>query len=173
MRNDALDRLRRENPLPDLLPELPIERILRRLDDEPPIPHRRRSSRSPVRDVLAHAVPIALSVAIVVAVAAVLLTAGSKDPSASGNGDRIPVNPGQSTSTSSGRDRIALTPAEALLDYLMPRNGTDYTSGAMLNEFTVRTRAKAETACLAAQGLPGPPQPGLYRLPSLARNIRI
>lgn len=35
MRSDVLERLRRENPVPDTMPSLPIEPVLRRLEDVP------------------------------------------------------------------------------------------------------------------------------------------
>lgn len=165
MHKDALERLRRANPLPELLPGLPLEAIRRRLDEEPSLPPRphRPAPRSTRR--VTHAIPIVMSIIVVVAVAAFALTVGASHRSRSGPGDTGPAHTGQTTSTSSGRDRTGLTPADAFLDYLMPRDGTDYTNGAKLNEFTVRVSAKAETACLAAKGLPGPPPTGPVSAP--------
>lgn len=164
MHKDALERLRRANPLPELLPGLPLEAIRRRLDEEPPSswrPHR-PAPRSTRR--VTHAIPIVMSMLVVVAVATFALTVGASHRSRSRPGDTRPAHTGQTTSTSRGRDR-GLTPADAFLDLLMPRDGTDYTNGAKLNEFTVRVSAKAETACLAAKGLPGPPPTGPVSAP--------
>jgi hypothetical protein len=107
MRKDALEKLRAENPLPELLPGLPVEVIRQRLDQEPPVPlPRSRRRRTVIRSRLADiAVPfLAVGVAIVVALVAIVSlhrdghapAGGGPGPSASGA--LLPVHP-------SGRQR--------------------------------------------------------------------
>jgi hypothetical protein len=76
MGDDVLELLRRENPVPETMPALPIEVVLRRLDDEP-LTAAERSTRRPrgARRVI-RALPMALSAIVVVAVATVVITAG-------------------------------------------------------------------------------------------------
>lgn len=79
MRHDALDQLRRENPVPDAVPTMPLEMMLRRLDEEPPAAisksaaqqHGNRGPRSRTHRV--GAVVPALSVAVAIAIGATIL----------------------------------------------------------------------------------------------------
>lgn len=75
---DVLEKLRRENPVPERMPALPIDSVLARLDSEPPARDQRslRGSRR-ARRVLP-ALPAIASLAVVVAVVAVVLTVGQR-----------------------------------------------------------------------------------------------
>jgi hypothetical protein len=82
MGDDLLERLRRENPVPERMPALPIEAVLARLDNEPPTAVE-WSSVGPRRARRAiRALPVVASVAVVLAVVAVLLTVGDHGRSA-------------------------------------------------------------------------------------------
>jgi hypothetical protein len=76
MGDDVIELLRRENPVPETPPALPIEVVLRRLDEEP-LTAAERSTRRPrsARRVI-QALPMALSAIVVVAVATVAITTG-------------------------------------------------------------------------------------------------
>jgi hypothetical protein len=82
MSDDVLERLRRENPVPERMPALPIEPVLARLDNEPStaVERSRAGSRGPRRAI--RALPTIASVAVVVAVTAALLTVGDHGRSA-------------------------------------------------------------------------------------------
>jgi len=76
MSNDLMDRLRRENPVPEDLPILPIEPVLRRLDDAPAaLPDRTSATRGRARRATG-GLPVALSVIVAFTVAAVVITTG-------------------------------------------------------------------------------------------------
>ena len=76
MSDDVLERLRRENPVPGTMPALPIEPVLERLDKQPPPAGRRSLGGSPAARRAIPALPVVASLAVVVAVAAVVLTVG-------------------------------------------------------------------------------------------------
>jgi hypothetical protein len=78
MSDDLLEQLRRENPVPERMAALPIEPVLARLDDEPATACRSQDSRRSTRR-LSRVLPVALSVAVVLAVAGVALTLGGHD----------------------------------------------------------------------------------------------
>ncbi len=74
MSDEVLERLRHENPVPGRMPVLPIEPLLARLDNEPP----RAAKRSlPGSRGARRAIPVAVSLTVVVAVVAVVLTVRS------------------------------------------------------------------------------------------------
>lgn len=75
MSDDVLEQLRHENPVPEQMPALPIEPVLARLDNEPATAGRSRNGRRGTQR-LSRALPVALSVAVVLAVAGVALTLG-------------------------------------------------------------------------------------------------
>lgn len=76
MSNDLMDRLRRENPVPEDLPILPIEPVLRRLDEAPAaLPDRTSATRGRARRAIG-GLPVALSVIVAFTVAAVVITTG-------------------------------------------------------------------------------------------------
>lgn len=84
MRHDVLDRLRHENPVPETMAALPIEPVLRRLNDAPqpmPIRPRIRGRGRPrgLRPRLAQLAPVA-ALLIVVAVVAVFLGVQDRKP---------------------------------------------------------------------------------------------
>lgn len=81
MSDDVLEQLRRENPVPERMPALPIEPVLARLDDEAATAARSRNRPRGARR-LSRALPLALSVAVVVAVVGVVLTLGGHSSSA-------------------------------------------------------------------------------------------
>ncbi len=144
MADQVIDRLARENPVPGGMAELPIEVILERLDDAPYVaPARQRRPRR-----FTAAVPLALSLIVSLAVAAFVLS--SVGHQASRHHVVAPASRGPDAS-------------EALLDYLFPRNGADWATGGALEHFVAAVRTKAETQCMAAGGLPGPP---VYGQPS-------
>lgn len=74
MSEDLTDRLRRENPVPEDLPMLPIEPVLRRLDEAPAVAADGGHGRA---GEALRGLPVMVSVLVAVAVAAVLIsTAG-------------------------------------------------------------------------------------------------
>jgi cytochrome c biogenesis protein CcmG/thiol:disulfide interchange protein DsbE len=89
MSDDVMNRLRRENPVPDTMPALPIEPVLLRLDDEPSSAHHRsRAATKGGRRVIG-SLTVALAVIVSVAVAAVVITTvhrRSTTPTESGAG---------------------------------------------------------------------------------------
>lgn len=144
MADQVMDRLARENPVPGGMTELPIEEILARLDEAPYVaPARQRSPRR-----FTAALGLAVSLIVSLAVGAFVLS--SLGHQASRRAVVAPASRGSGAS-------------EALLDYLLPRNGSDWAAGSSLEGFTVAVRIKAETQCMAAHGLPGPP---VYGQPS-------
>jgi hypothetical protein len=152
MGDDVLEQLRRENPVPEAMPALPIEPVLRRLDDELSVAAARSSARPrPARRVI-RALPVALSAIVVVAVATVAITIGGHHRSF-----------GSSSRPGSPQTDAPTTAANYFLDYLLPRNGADWAAAGRLTDFTTRVRTKAETSCLTVDGLPGPP---IYQEPS-------
>jgi hypothetical protein len=156
MPEDALDKLRAENPIPELLPGPSLDAIRSQLDDAEA--HRRTPMRAPRRT--SRLVPVVLSIAVVVAVVAIALTtAGNHTPSRNPAGPH-PTPPTQTTS-SRPTDTSSPLAAQAFLDGMLPRDGADFASGQRLLKYTIRVRLQAETACLAADGLPGPPDPHL------------
>jgi hypothetical protein len=146
MGDDALEQLRRENPVPEPMPGLPIEPILRRLDDEPPVIAEPSSGSPRAGRRVIRALPVALSAVVVFAVGTVAITIGGHHHS-SGLSSR-PASPQTDATTSA---------ASYFLDYLLPSNGADWAAGGRLTDFSTRVRTKAETSCLTADGLPGPP----------------
>jgi hypothetical protein len=79
MNDDALNQLRRANPVPQTMPALPIATVLRRLNDEPVarMHHRPGARRGAHR--LVSAVPITVSAVLVTAVVGVMFWAGGRD----------------------------------------------------------------------------------------------
>jgi len=152
MGDDALEQLRRENPVPGPMPGLPIEPVLRRLDDEPAAAAARSSARPRRARKVIRALPVALSAIVVFAVATVVITIGGHHRSS-----------GPSSRPGSHQERAATSAASYFLDYRLPRNGADWAAGGRLGDFTTRVRTKAETSCLTADGLPGAP---IYGEPS-------
>ena len=75
MSDDVLEQLRRENPVPEQMPALPIEPLLARLDADPP--SRAIGGRGTRR--LRQALPVALSVVVVLAVAGGALLLAGRD----------------------------------------------------------------------------------------------
>jgi hypothetical protein len=82
MSDDMLERLRRENPVTERMPALPIEPVLARLDNEPPTAVERSSAGAGGARRAIRALPAIASVAVVLAVGAVLLTVGDYGRSA-------------------------------------------------------------------------------------------
>jgi hypothetical protein len=88
MNDDVLSDLRRENPIPEAMPALPIELVLRRLDDEP-APHARRgpAARRGAKRLMS-AAPVALSLCTTALVVVVVIMASGRNqlrtPSATG-----------------------------------------------------------------------------------------
>jgi hypothetical protein len=128
MSDDVLEQLRRENPVPERMPALPIEPVLARLDDEPATAARSRNrprgarrlsralplalsvaarSRNRPRGArrLSRALPLALSVAVVVAVVGVVLTLGGHSSSAGPS--TSPLQPQQITPSRVNPVRVA------------------------------------------------------------------
>lgn len=170
MRNTALDKLRDENPFPELLPGPPLEAIRSQLQDaevQPRAPM--RAARRTIRLVGAM-----LSVAVVVAVVAVVLTtAGTHTHSHNRAGQQTIAS--RKTTSSMRKDASLLAAAQAFLDYMLPRDGADFARGQRLFAYVRRVQLKAEAACLAARGLPGPPHQivpstrfGTVQLPNMA-----
>jgi hypothetical protein len=152
MGDDALEQLRRENPVPGPMPGLPIEPVLRRLDDGPAAAAARSSARPRRARKVIRALPVAVSAIVVVAVATVAISIGGQHRSS-----------GSSSRPGSSQAGAATSAASYFLDYLLPRNGADWAAGSRLTDFTRKVRTKAETTCLTADGLPGPP---VYGQPS-------
>lgn len=159
MSDDVLEQLRRENPVPETMPALPIGPVLARLDTEPSAGTtspgvRPRRARPVIR-----AIPIALSVAVALAVALAAVTVGGHHRSSRPPGSHRSTAPskgssGQSHQTSGPQATAA---GRYLIDLLFPASGADWAAGGQLRAFTLRVRIKAEMQCLAAAGLPGPP----------------
>lgn len=103
MRDDVLDRLRRENPVPETMPPLPIERVLRRLGDQPVMaPMRSR----PRRHVERFALGLSVLVVLTVAGAAVVLLGGGHRPEASPSHTESPLGPPALQSVSTPRQLL-------------------------------------------------------------------
>ena len=83
MSDDVLERLRRENPVPERMPAPPIEPVLARLDNEPPTAGERSSTGPRGARRAIRTLPAIASLAVVLAVGAVLLTVGDHGRSAS------------------------------------------------------------------------------------------
>jgi hypothetical protein len=146
MGDDALEQLRRENPVPEPMPELPIEPVLRRLDDEPTAAAEQSSATPRAARRAIRALPVALSATVVAAVAIVAISIGGQHRSS-----------GPSSRPGSPQTGAATSAASYFLDYLLPRNGADWAAGSRLTDFTRKVLTKAETSCMTADGLPGPP----------------
>ena len=156
MRSDAFERLRAQNPVPGLLPNAPIEPILRRLDGAPgPAATSARRSGSRVR--IFRVVPLVASAAVAALVAAALLTAGTGQHHPTRPTTGVPTTSKNLTTASGINDQRQLAPWSVYLDHLLPRNGSDWARGSVMTAFETRVRIKAETACMANKGLPGPP----------------
>jgi hypothetical protein len=98
MSDDLLERLRRENPVPETMPALPIEPVLARLDNEPPTARERTSAGRRGGRRAIRTLPTIASVAVVVAVVAVLLTLGghgrsAMPPTSAASSSVRPANP--------------------------------------------------------------------------------
>jgi hypothetical protein len=145
---DALEQLRRENPVPEPMAMPPIEPVLRRLDDELPVVAERSGARPPTSRRIIRALPVALSVIVALVVAAMAITIGGHRSSAPSS-HRGPHQTGDAT--------MATTD---FLAYLLPRNGADWVAGRRLPDFSARVIIRAETSCLRADGFPGPPVEG-------------
>ena len=103
--------------------------------------------------------PGVLSVAAVLVVVAVIITVGAHKPSGQHAG--AGTAPSDSSGASHHTNGSAGTrPASYFLDYLLPSSGADWAAGGRLNAFTLEVRIKAESQCLATEGLPGPPVAG-------------
>jgi hypothetical protein len=152
MGDDALEQLRRENPVPGSMPGLPIEPILRQLDDELPVIAKRSSTRPRAARRVIRALPVALSAIVVVAVATVAISIGGRHRSAD-----------LSSRHGSHPAAVATSVITDFLDYLLPRNGADWAAGSRLTAFFRTVRIRARTSCLRADDLPGPP---VYEQPS-------
>jgi hypothetical protein len=83
MSDDVLERLRRENPVPERMPALPIEPVLARLDNEPPTAGERSSTGPRGARRAIRTLPAIASLAVVLAVGAVGLTVGDHGRSSS------------------------------------------------------------------------------------------
>lgn len=91
---DVLERLRHENPVPGVMPALPIEPVLARLDPEPPAGEQRslRGSRRARRAL--PALPAIASLAVVVAVVAGVLSVGRRThPTSASSSPTTPTKP--------------------------------------------------------------------------------
>jgi hypothetical protein len=86
MREDALEKLRAENPVPELLPGLPIDVIRQRLDDEPPID--RRHARRP--RLAFRFAPFYLPFAATCVVGAIVFAIANSVPTGSPGGFSVP-----------------------------------------------------------------------------------
>jgi hypothetical protein len=169
MRDDVLDELRLENPVPALLPAPPIGPLLERLDARQdanrqglePAPSdgssgrpERRAAPGPGRLSFGGLVTtVAVIGAIAIAVVA-LATLGHRRP-----GNAAATHPPSSTPAS--RSKSSSPPASrvdaAVVALLFPHDGADWAASQQLRVFTSAVDIKAETLCLAAEDLPGPP----------------
>ncbi|MHB1571826.1 MAG: hypothetical protein ACYC0H_21840, partial [Solirubrobacteraceae bacterium] len=102
--------------------------------------------------------PGALSVVVVLAVAAVMINAADKQT----HGHAGAATPGANSSRSShhARGSAAMSPAGYFVGFLFPRSGADWAGAGQLNAFLLEVHIKAETQCMAAKRFPGPPVVG-------------
>lgn len=160
MSDDVLEQLRRENPVPNRMPALPLEPVLARLDDESSTAAARSGIRPWGPRRLIRALPIALSVAVVLAVVGVVVTVGdhhrSAHPPASHRGGSTAPSKGSARASHRTSGSAATSAGRYLIAYLFPASGADWASGGRLTTFALKVRIKAETQCMAADGLPGP-----------------
>jgi hypothetical protein len=109
MNDDVLSELQRENPIPEAMPALPIELVLRRLDDEP-APHARRgpAARRGAKRLMS-AAPVALSLCTTALVVVVVIMASGRNqlrtPSATGT---VPGGHHVAAAHSNPRSRLAI-----------------------------------------------------------------
>ena len=78
MRDDLIEQLRQENPVPQDLPMLPIETVLSRIDAEPAAPRRGSPGWPRGARRAARGIPVVLSVIVALVVAAVVITTGGR-----------------------------------------------------------------------------------------------
>jgi hypothetical protein len=150
MSDRAMDQIRGANPFPDELSAPPIETVLRRLDGaEGDRPAARRRLRLPSAGGVIAAISSVSAVAI--AVVAIALLGHHQDASRATQASHPATLPGTANA------RVEASISDAVLGYLAPRAGPDFAAGQSLVVFARAVDTKAETACLAADGLPGPP----------------
>lgn len=116
MRDDVLERLSRENPVPGKMPGLPIEPLLARIDEEPsPVPKRSLLESRGARRVI-RALPLVASLAVVVAVVAVVFTVRGHERStgARTTTPSLPTRPAQPrvNPSQAARDNVRDPPLE-------------------------------------------------------------
>jgi hypothetical protein len=176
MRDDVIDELRLENPVPGPLPAPPIEPLLDRLDASEgaarpgldPAPSG-RSSRGPGRRgppglgrisfggmVTAFAVVGAIAIAV-----GALATLGHRQAGRS-SVSQTSAGPGSDAARAIQPDSNI---NQAVLDVLVPTSGAALDSGtSAAGDFTAALRAKIVDRCLAADGLPASPNSSLPTL---------
>jgi hypothetical protein len=154
MNDDVLSELRRANPITGPMAALPIETVLRRLDDEPAshVPRWRRAHRGTQR--MISAVSVAISVGVVVLVVAVVILAGGGHSTNQAANSTRPTSPRaeliralavvRNPQISADRDRslerglglLFLTPTRPRLKFLA-RYGSPKPDRPLLREVTV------------------------------------
>lgn len=170
MRDDVISELRCENPVPGPLPAPPIGPLLERVDarqdaNQPglqPAPGGGSSGRRPARRGAPRSgrlsfgglvTTLAVIGAIAIAVFA-LATLGHRRA-----GTAAATHPPSSTPTShlKSSSTSAARVDAAVIALLFPHDGADWAASQPLRDFTSAVDIKAETLCLAADHLPGPP----------------
>ncbi|MGO9902369.1 MAG: hypothetical protein ACLP0J_22380 [Solirubrobacteraceae bacterium] len=150
MSDVEIELIRDANPFPSELPAPPIGPVLRRVERETDA----RSARWwRLRIPSLGGIVATASGALVVAIAVVaIVTLGHH---AHTPGATRPVHPTakRGTVTAGRGSRISY----AVLGYLLPRTGADFAAGQSLGIFARAVETKAESACMAANRLPGPP----------------
>ncbi len=165
MRDDVIDELSLENPVPRPLPAPPIEPLLDRLDarhatDGPGLGSARQGrSSGPARRLAPWAGRIsfggvvsacAVVGAILIAVAALATLGHRKAPERTAPGVTAPPTRPSSSTPASTIDAVVVA-------FLFFHDGADWAVGQPLRAFTSAVDVKSETRCLASDGLPGPP----------------
>ncbi|HWE11949.1 MAG TPA: hypothetical protein VG365_00480 [Solirubrobacteraceae bacterium] len=162
MSDVEIEQIRGANPFPDELPAPPIELVLQRLEREAGA---QPASRWRVRVPSVGGIFATTSVLLAVVIAVVALAdLGRHTRVSHATPPALPARQRTATTSQQGaatqRQQVAPARAvdvsDAVLGYLLPRDGADFAAGQSLVAFARAVDVKAETQCMAAEGLPGP-----------------